>query len=391
VGFPSDFWWGTAASSTQSEGAAPASDWYALERAGSVPPTGEGNGFATRFAEDFELYASYGLAHHRLSIEWARIEPEEGKRDQLAIEHYVSVLEAARSAGVAPWVCLHHFTLPGWFTEMGEGGFVDDRARSYYWARHVAFCAETFGDLVFGWKPINEPGAYAGIYYRGRARRFEVLGATLLAQRDAWRELRGGGKPVATVHNLSPVFNVAGTVPADKMMPRINAMLWDVWMRADRDGVLELPGRVPREVPDLREACDLIGFSYYTATGIGAEGDIVPYPADARVGQLGNAPWSEGLALVMRRLHEELPDRPLLICEHGVGTDDDAWRCDVLRESLSYVDEAMADGVDVRGFFHWTGVDNYEWMHGFDAQFGCFTRDREPRGSAELLKSFTGI
>jgi beta-glucosidase len=390
VTFPSDFWWGTAASSTQAEGAAPASDWYALERAGLVPPTGEGNGFATRYAEDFELYASYGLTNHRLSIEWARIEPEEGKRDPVAIEHYLSVLSAARAAGVSPWVCLHHFTLPGWFTEMGEGGFVDDRARSYYWARHVAFCAETFGDLVFGWKPINEPGAYAGIYYRGTAHRFEVLGATLLAQRDAWRELRGGGKPVATVHNLSPVFQVSETVPADKMTPRINAMLWDVWMRADRDGVLELPGRDPREIPDLREACDLIGFSYYTATGIGAEGDIVPYPPDARVGQLGNAPWSEGLALVMRRLHDELPGRPLLICEHGVGTDDDEWRADVLRESLANVDEAIKDGVDVRGFFHWTGVDNYEWLHDFDAQFGCFTRDREPRGSAELLKAFTG-
>ncbi len=386
MAFGADFWWGTAASSTQADGAAPASDWFALERAGKMPISGAGNGFAERYADDFALYAQYGLTHHRLSVEWARIEPEEGRRDDAEVEHTLEVLTAARDAGVSPWVCLHHFTLPGWFTEMG-GGFVDDRARSYFWARHVAFCAETFGDLVFGWKPINEPGAYAGIYPHGQ-KRFDMLGASLLAQRDAWRELRGGGKPVATIHNLSPIFTVADTIPADKMRDRIEAMIWGVWMRADRDGVLELPGRAPREVPDLREACDLVGFSYYSATGVDAAGAIVPYPPDARVGPMGDAPWSEGLAIVLHRLHDELPGRPLLICEHGVGTDDDDWRCEVLRESLSLVERAVADGLDVRGFFHWTGVDNYEWNHGFDVQFGCFTRDREPRASAALLASY---
>jgi beta-glucosidase len=386
VSFGPDFWWGTGASSTQAEGAAPQSDWYALERAGRMPVSGNGNGFGERYAEDFELYALHGLTHHRLSIEWARIEPEEGRRDGAAIEHYAEMLAAARGAGVSPWVCLHHFTLPGWFTEMG-GGFVDDRARSYYWARHVAFCAETFGDLVFGWKPINEPGAYAGIYPHGQ-KRFDMLGAVLLAQRDAWRELRGGGKPVATIHNLSPVFTVADTIPADSMRARLDAMTWDVWMRADRDGVLELPGRAAVEVPDLREACDIVGFSYYSATGVDAEGKIVPYPTSARVGSMGYAPWSEGLAIVLHTLHDELPDRPLLICEHGVGTDDDDWRSDVLRESISLVERAIDDGVDVRGFFHWTGVDNYEWQRGFDVKFGCFSRDREPRGSAELLRSY---
>jgi beta-glucosidase len=292
-------------------------------------------------------------------------------------------------------VCLHHFTLPGWFTELGEGGFVDDRARSYFWARHVAFCAEAFGDLVFGWKPINEPAAYAGIYAQGGRsprrrdwhRVFDLLGATLLAQRDAWRELRGGGAPVATIHNLSPIFATAETVPATQIADALEELTWRVWLRADRDGVLELPGRAAREVPDLREACDLVGFSYYCAVGVDRDGDVVPYPSGARVGPLGYAPWSEGLGVVLRRLHDELPGRPLLICEHGIGTDDDEWRCDVLTESLAAAGEAIADGVDARGFFHWTGVDNYEWDHGFTVPFGCFTRDREPRPSAALLAS----
>jgi beta-glucosidase len=393
MAFPPGFWWGTAASSTQAEGAAPASDWYALERAGLVPRSGDGNGFATRFAEDFHLYAEHGLSHHRLSIEWARIEPHEGSRDERAVEHYREVLTAARDAGVHVWVCLHHFTLPGWFTETGEGAFADDRARSYFWPRHVAFCAETFGDLVFGWKPINEPTAYAALYASGGApaasrdwrKVFDVLGGTLLAQRDAWRELRGGGAPVATVHNLSPLFDVGRTVRSRRVLDAVEAATWRVWLRAERDGVLELPHRMAHEVPDLREACDLVGFSYYSAQGFDRDGTLVPYPSNARVGPLGYAPWSDGLGLVLERLHEVLPGRPLLVCEHGVGTDDDTWRSAVLQESLTILAGAIAAGVDVRGFFHWTGVDNYEWLHGFDVPFGLFTRDREPRSSAALL------
>jgi beta-glucosidase len=387
------FWWGTGASSTQCEGAAPASDWYREEERGIYPRSGTGNDFGTRYAEDFALYAAHGLTHHRLSIEWARIEPEEGRRDAAAVEHYRAVLTAARDAGVSPWVCLHHFTLPGWFTEIGDGAFCDDRARSYHWARHVAFCAETFGDLVFGWKPINEPFGYVALGYQlgllpPRTRDFgtmlDAYRGILLAQRDAWRELRGAGTPVATIHNLSPLFPVDDSVPAAQNTRDIDALMWGVWMQADRDGVIALPGRAAEEVADLRECCDLVGFSYYNANAVGRDRRFAPYPRGARVGPMGYAPWSEGLGLVLRRLHDELPGRPLLVCEHGVGTDDDEWRCDVLRESLAVTEEAIADGVDLRGFFFWTGVDNYEWTFGYDVAFGLFDRDRQARPSAQL-------
>lgn len=400
--WPEGFWWGTGASSTQCEGAAPNSDWAAWELAGRAPPSGQGNGFATQHADDFRLYAAHGLTHHRLSIEWARIEPVPGKRDPEAIDHYRAVLEAARAAGVAPWVCFHHFTIPGWFAD--EGSFRDDKARGYYWPRHVAFCAETFGDLVEGWKPINEPMAYAllshlvGVFPPGKrdlGQMYETARGMLLAQRDAWRELRGGGRPVATIHNLPPIFPADDSVPAERNAQVMDTTMWQLWMRADRDGIIELPGRGPEEVADLRECADLIGFSYYNAFAVDREFGLKPYPPNARVGPMGYAPWPEGLGLVLRRIDEELPGRPILVCELGLGTPanaanpigDDEWRQDYLRESLAIVEEAIADGIDIRGLFFWTGVDNYEWTYGYTVQFGLFTKDREPRPSAAVVRS----
>lgn len=401
---PDDFMWGSAASSTQTEGAAPASDWWAWERAGRVPPSGDGNGFATRYATDFALLADLGLRHHRISLEWARLEPRPGDHDAAAVEHYRQVLTAARDAGIEPWVCLHHFTLPGWFS-MDEGGFLDDRARGYFWPRHVDWVAETFGDLVAGWKPINEPVAYAfggwmvGEIPPGRSDLgafLDALEGTLLAQHEAWRLLRSGDQPTCTIMNLSPVRAVWDEEP-EREAALANAALfdqiiWSSWLRALRDGVLALPGRPERLVEDMAGSFDLIGFSYYQGFGVRADLSTVPHPAGARTGPLGYAPWADGLREVLERLAEELPDRPLVIAECGLGTptdaDDDEWRASYLDECLRITTAAIRDGIDVRGFFHWTAIDNYEWTHGHEVAFGLLDRDRTPKGSAEVARTW---
>lgn len=392
MAFPDDFWWGTASSSTQSEGAAPRADWYRWELEGRAPRSRDGNGFGTRFAEDFRLLAEHGLDHHRLSIEWARIEPVEGKRDHDEIDRYTDLLRAARDAGVQVWVCLHHVTLPGWFGD-DLRGFLDDRGRTYHWPRHVDFMGETFGDLVAGWVPVNEPLAYAangwllGTHPPGRrdlAAFHQALEAAHLANHEAWRLLRSGDAPVATVYDLSPLF--AADDPASQAALRAyDDAAWGCWIRALRDGVLQVGDRAPIERDDLAGAFDLIGFSYYCAHRVLADGTTAPYPDGARVGPLGYAPWSEGLGLTLHRLAEELPGRELVVAEHGVGTDDDDWREEVLKASLDQVESALDDGIPVRGFFHWTSVDDYEWLHGFDVPFGLFDRDRNPRPSAALL------
>jgi len=404
---PENFWWGTAASSCQAEGAAPASTWARWEDQGKAPRSGEGNGFATNYRSDFDMYAAHGLTHHRLSIEWARIEPRPGVRDHAAIEHYTDMLQAARDAGIDIWACLHHFSLPGWFAD-DEGGFLDERARNYFWPRHVDFMGEVFGDLVFGWKPVNEPIAYAfGGWAMGEIppgisdlTMFpKALRAIHLANLEAWKLLRSGGKPVATVMNVSPVYPaVKSREPDERDMATFAAQVFDdtmttCWTRAIRDGILAIPTLPEEEIPDFVDAFDLIGFSYYAALSVYADFSTGPYPADARVGLQGYAPWAEGLGIVIRRLHEDLPNKPLLVAECGVGTDhrdpaQDEWRVEVLRDSLAEVARAIDDGIDVRGFFHWTGVDNYEWTFGYDMDFGLFDRDRRPKPSAELAKAW---
>ena len=156
-----------------------------------------------------------------------------------------------------------------------------------------------------------------------------------------------------------------------------------------------MPTRTPVELAELADAFDLIGFSYYSATGVRADLSLVPFPADAPVSPLGYAIWPEGLRGVLDRLHAELPGRPLLISEFGIGTGEDTGEDDervrYLARGLELVGDALRDGIDIRGLFHWTGVDNYEWLHGSDVSFGLIDRDRAPRQSADALRRLIAV
>jgi beta-glucosidase len=390
--WPLDFMWGTGASSTQCEGAAPESDWREWERAGRVPVSGDGNGFSTRFGEDFALYAQLGLTHHRLSVEWARIEPSPGVHDARAIAHYRDVLQKALELGISPWVCLHHFTLPRWFAD--DGGFLVARNRTGAWSRHVAFMAETFGDLVVGWQPVNETNLYALAAYRGGGwppghnDRSEWAAATVaiqLATAEAALRLKQTGAPVASIFGLSTEVALDDTPETQRVMASLRSDHWEAGLGLFRDGVLKVRGVEPIERPDLAGSFDLLGFSYYATFGV-AEGRIVPYPEHGLRSPLGYSIWADGLDLVLRRLHDELPGVPILVAEYGIGTDDDAERATYLQRGLELTNEAIGRGIDVRGFFHWTGVDNYEWLHGFDVSFGIIDGDRNVRPSAGVLQ-----
>lgn len=404
--FGPDFWWGTSACSTQTEGAAPTSDMGRWEAEGRVPPSGDGNGFAQRYAEDFALFAGLGLTHHRLTLDWARLEPLDGYHDPETVEHYQQMLAAAADAGVQVWVGLHQRTSPGWFAD-DLGGFANDRARTYHWPRHVDWMAETFGDQVFGWTGIHQPvnltnaGWMSGDMPPGEA---SVAGFTkaleslLLANHDAWRLLSGGDRPVATVMNLSPLFPIApeGRAGAADAADAARAMaagydqaMWGSWIRALTDGVIDIPGRPIVEIPDMAGSFDIIGFSYYSAISVFADGTTDTYPPDMPTDDFGRSMWPEGMGITLRRLADELPGRPLMVAECGVGSDNDDLRCEVMEGNLTQIADAMADGIDVRGVFHHTGVDSWEWDRGFDVHFGLADAKRNLRPSAEVARRWT--
>jgi beta-glucosidase len=368
------------------------SDWWAWERSGHAPLSLDGNGFATRYAEDFAQLAELGLLHHRLSIEWARLEPARGEHDAAAIDHYRTVLGAARAAGIAPWVCLHHFTLPRWFADIG--GFLVDANRTDSWARHVEFVAETFGDLVFGWQPLNEANLYSDLAYGGggwppgRNDPFERALAdeeVQLANAEAAVRLRQTGKPVASIFGLSPAVAIDDDPASLRAVTDHYDTLWAPGLGLFRDGVLRVPHRAGLRRDDLAGAFDLIGFSYYATTGF-RRGGPVPYPEGAPRSPLGYAIDADGLALVLDRLDAELPGTPILVAEYGIGTDDDDQRSAYLQRGLAVTHDALSRGVDVRGFFHWTAGDNYEWLHGYDVRFGLIDRERHVKASASVLQ-----
>jgi beta-glucosidase len=387
--------WGTGASSTQCEGAAPASDWIEWERAGKAPSSGNGNGFSERYADDFEILSQLGLTHHRLSIEWARIEPQEGVHDHTAIAHYRTMLQTARDAGIHPWVCLFHFTLPKWFADLG--GFLIDENRTKYWSRHVDFIADTFGDLVDGWQPVNETNYYPTAAYLGRGwspghndlEEWRTVTEQMhLATAEAAVRLKKTGVPVASVFGLSTVHILDDEPASHDFIARFYASNWNAGLELFRSGVLQVADRTPIIRPDLADAFDLIGFSYYCAFGV-RNGQLALYPEDAPLSPLGYTVWPEGLRLILDKLHAELPGTPLLIAEYGIGTDDDSVRAAYLSAGLDITHEAIARGVDIAGFFHWTAVDNYEWLHGFDLKFGIIDTQRNVRPSALVLQAET--
>ena len=313
-------------------------------------------------------------------------------RDPAAVAHYTDVLGAAREAGVQPWVCLHHFTLPRWFAD--AGGFLVERNRTEHWARHVDFMAETFGPLVYGWQPVNETNFYPLGTYRGgglppnhddRDEWATVTEAIHLATAESAVRLRQTGRPVASVFNLSAVVALDDDPATVRRTARMDEINWGIGLGLFRDGVLRVPGREQVERPDLAGSFDLLGFSYYFTIGV-REGRIVPPNDEATMSPLGLPVWADGLGLVLDRLHRTIPGTPLLVAEYGLGTDDDAARAAYLERGLEVVQAAIRDGVDVRGLFHWTGVDNYEWLLGFDVRFGIIDRDRNVRPSAAVLR-----
>ncbi|MGH3547129.1 MAG: family 1 glycosylhydrolase [Pseudonocardiaceae bacterium] len=378
--FAGRWWWATAASAVQTEGASPADDWYRWERAAHAPPSGDGNGFAHRFRDDFALLRALGTTDHRLSINWARVQPEQRRVDQAAIDYYRSVLTAARDVGLRVWVCLLHTAIPVWFAV--QDGFAAQDALDT-WLRWVDFAATTFGDLAGGWMPFNTPTSYAhkaylaGTFPPGRrdlAEMVAVLKTAHTCDFEAALRLRETGKPTCSNQALLPLHPADDSAETAAAMAQMDALVWDSWLALARH---------PRYV----DAFDLHGFAYYYAALVTPQAQLLPYPAGQAPGPLGYVPSSGGIAAVLSRLHHELPQARIVVAELGYGDADDHARCAYLRQTLEHIAAAQDTGMRIEGVTLWTGIDNYEWLAGFDVPFGLFDVDRTPRHSARFIQT----
>jgi beta-glucosidase/6-phospho-beta-glucosidase/beta-galactosidase len=318
-------WWGTGAAATQCEGAPPRADWAGWEAEGRAPASRDGNGFRTRYADDFALLAAHGVTHHRLTVEWARLEPWPGRWDANEADHLRRVLRAAAEAGVEVWACLLHGSAPGWFTDDARG-WLDDQAATLTWPRHVDRVAAELGDLVAGWVPIHEPDLTARLGYldgtfppgrRSEDDHHDARAALHAAEAEAARLLRSGPRPVA--------------------------VSWQPGDEVDHDDLVVVAAPVDRLEDPLARLAD-------TAAPAG----VLVVTGDPG----GSAPAGEDPEEARRRR---------------------------LEAAARVVAGAHGDGVPIVGAFHLPAVDGYELHRGFDAKLGLFDRDRNPRAALAAL------
>ncbi len=381
IAVPQDFLWGAATSSHQVEGANRWNDWWAYEQAGRLP---EKSGAACRhfelFDSDFDLALAAGHNAHRFSIEWSRIEPVEGSWNRHAIDHYEAVIDSLLARGLEPVPTLFHFTLPSWVAE--RGGWARGETVSLF-ARFVDRLADRLAGKVRYWVTINEPTVYVKHGYvvgdwppcRGRAWGGAVRAAIHLAR--AHRAARSKVRSADPSAKVGFAHSAPLIQPCDPSSPRDRLAAWT------RDAVLNraffrLLGAGPEP------SFDFLGINYYTRTIVSGRGrGVIPFAgtectADhhADRGARSDMGWEiypDGLFTTLDRFSRY--GVPILITENGVATTDEELRTRFLVDHVQAVARALEEGVDVRGYFYWSLMDNYEWTLGTAPRFGLFGVD----------------
>ena len=384
--FPEKFLWGTATAAHQVEGGNSNSDCWLLEHVKPTPfvePSGDACDQYHLYRDDIALLAGLGFNSYRFSIEWARVEPEPGEFSAAALEHYRRVLAACHEHRIAPMVTLHHFTSPRWIAAQGgwetrrHGGLV----RTLLRARR-----KRAGRFDFAACTINELNSV------------QMLQTTGLIPPD---------KKIARSRWRSAAALVAGVAAEEfSAFPFCTrSICLDVMLRAHRQGVLALRsgrGKFPigmtlameeyeaapggealrdaalaAEAPFLEAARDddFIGVQNYTRQRLGPKGRIAP-DAGAELTLMGYEFRPQALSAAIRRAAAAAPKVPIIVTESGIAAADDSRRVVFIDRALEGVLGCIRDGIDVRGFFYWSMLDNYEWLLGYRPTFGLIAVDR---------------
>ncbi len=392
--FPDGFLWGAATSAHQVEGGNIHNQWWAWEQQKGHVKNDEQSGRTTdhysRYAQDFQLAQDMHHNAHRLSIEWSRIEPAQGEWSNEAIAHYKTVLEDLRKRNIQTMVTLFHFTLPNWVAQ--QGGFENQKTIDDF-TRFAEKIAQELGDLVDFWCTINEPSVYTSMSY--------VYGIwppqKYLAVFAGWRVLknlaRAHGRVYAQLHNLLDTQHTQIQVGIAKNMI-------DYELAPEHSTV---KNRLAMKIRDYiwndyffaltKKYHDYIGINYYFHQRLRPKNfwQLEPTPTseipDINTSDLGWELYPQGLYNLL--LHLKKYHLPIYITEHGLADAHDTHRPRYLIQSLQKIHEAIETGADVRGYFHWSLLDNFEWHEGFAPRFGLIaidykTQQRTPRTSSAV-------
>ena len=377
--FPDGFLWGTATAAHQVEGGNWNSDWWEWEHdpgSGCREPSGDAVDHWNRYADDIALLAELGFNAYRFSVEWARIEPEPGEWSSVTLDHYRRMCATCREHGITPVVTYHHFTTPRWLAARG-GWEVPSTADAFgIYAERVT---ARLGDLI-GWGcTLNEPNVVAmhgyrsGIFppgVRDSGRRRVANGVFIDAHRRAVDAIKSGPGdfPVGLTMSLGD-YQVAEPGGEARLDP-IRSVMEDVFLEA-------ISGD------------DFIGVQTYTRHRMAPDGELGP-PDGAERTQMGYEFYPEALEATIRRAWAMTNGVPVVVTENGIGTADDTRRVEFVRRALAGLGRCLDDGVDVRGYIHWSLLDNFEWSLGYTPTFGLVavdrtTMERTPKPSASWL------
>ncbi|ADP81432.1 glycoside hydrolase family 1 protein [Pseudofrankia inefficax] len=379
--FPDGFLWGAATAAHQVEGGNVNADLWAAEWAPNshfAEPSGDACDHYHRYPEDIAILADLGLNAYRFGVEWARIEPEEGYFSRAALDHYRRMVGTCLDHGVTPVVTYNHFTAPRWFAAAGgwSGAAAVDR-----FARYAARVTEHIGDLVPWICTFNEPNVVSMMVHLGlvpAAAREDGLGLSDGAGAPAERPRATGSWPAPSVEVMAAAHRKA--VEAIKSGPGDAAVGWTLALidLQPADGGEDRCAAVRQATEldwlDVSRDDDFVGVQTYTRERIGPAG-LLPVPDGVPTTQTGWEVYPRALGHAVRLAagHAQVP---ILVTENGMATADDDARVAYTAGALEGLAACLADGVDVRGYLHWTLLDNFEWTSGFAMTFGLIAVDR---------------
>jgi beta-glucosidase len=412
--FPDGFLWGATTSSYQVEGGNTNNDWWQWEQIPGKIADGSRCGLACDhyhlYQSDFDIAKELGHNAHRFSLEWSRIEPKQGEWDEKAIAHYRNVLSALKQRQIAPLVTLFHFTLPVWSSE--EGGFENPKIVHFFQRFATKVCAE-LGQNVDYWLTLNEPMVYIYMGYivkkwppgrNIRLKIIKVLQNMLRAHAQAYWAIHRTSQNFPDRKNplvgLTKYVRIFQPYNKSSLLDRASARLKDYFFNhyildIISTGSMKLPLGLGRALPEIKKTFDFIGLDYYTRelTGFNLSRPSQFFRESnlCREGDVSDSGWEiypEGIYLSLIKLKKY--GVPVIVTENGLADKEDKKRSRFIVDHLIQVHRAMEEGIDVRGYLHWSLMDNFEWQEGFLPRFGLAevdyaTQKRTLRPSAHIF------